>query len=284
MSGATTLPWSCKGLRNRRPGKGEPSAPGEEARRGRRSLPRLGRWGPQSPSAYGSGETRIPAVALTAGLPPARSLRSLFPSAAAATRDRADVAFSELCRGPHPALPGRSFQPGSPSARPPRPSRTRPLRPPGARSRRQCALPASAPGAGDDGEAEPSSLPPRASRPAQLTARQPVTRRRRPRHKDRGWGRPGGEAASRSRSQPERHESRCRPLAAREKPERPPPPRCAGPGCSPVGAAQVRAEPDPGRRGHGRPRPRGAAASADPGVPERRRGLAGSGAFPRRSD
>lgn len=29
MSEVTTLPWPCKGLRSRRPGKGEPSAPGK---------------------------------------------------------------------------------------------------------------------------------------------------------------------------------------------------------------------------------------------------------------
>lgn len=144
------------------------------------------------------------------------------------------------------------------------------------------AEPSCALRAGDDGEAEPGSLPP-ASLPALLTASKPVTWRRRPRHKDRGWGRPGAEAASWGRCEPKRHASLYWLPAAGEEPERPPQPPCASPRacCSPLGAPQVRTDPDPGRQKLQPPQTRGAAPGAEAELPGTG-GRLGSAAFARR--
>lgn len=136
MKEVSTLPRPYKGLRSRRQGSSSRAHPGK--RRGH-SASLLSHWGPQSPSAKGVGR-REPGWRLWPLLPPARSLASSAPSAAAATRDRADVAFPELWRSP--AL---TLQRGTPLARPPRPSPGPPLRPQGARSHCRCALPARLP-------------------------------------------------------------------------------------------------------------------------------------------
>lgn len=100
MIEVTTLPWPYKGLRSRRPGKDEPSAPKEEAR-----TPRAPTWplGAAVTFSLGSEETRTLLVAPAAAPSSAQPPRAL-PPALQPRPGTEDVASIELWRRPSHAL------------------------------------------------------------------------------------------------------------------------------------------------------------------------------------